>query len=70
MGGKQPMGGKPSAPMASKPSKPSKSSMPSLKELATGQSEENQITVTKTIPFQDEIKGADILADFLRTLDL
>jgi hypothetical protein len=67
MGGKPQMGEKPSIPTASKPSKPS---MPSLKELATGQSQENQITITKTIPFQDEIKGADILADFLRTLDL
>jgi hypothetical protein len=51
--------------------KPSMPSMPSLKELATGQSPtDNQITITKTITFTDEIKGADILADFLRTLDL
>jgi hypothetical protein len=29
-----------------------------------------QITLTKTIPFTDEITGSDILSDFLRKLDL
>lgn len=69
MGGKgsQPQAGGQKPAMGSKPSQPP---MPSLKELAMGKSPENQITVTKTITFQDEIDGADILADFLRTLDL
>lgn len=55
----------PSTPMINKPIKPS---MPALKEEET--MPENQITITKTITFQDETKGADILADFLRKLDL
>lgn len=65
MAQKPPAPGKPPAPT---PSKPSRSSMPTLKELATSGSD--NIIIKKSVTFQDDIKGADILADFLRELDL
>lgn len=68
--GKPPLptpGGKPKSPPTGKPQ--AAPAMPSLKELSQPPMN-NKIMVTKTIVFSDEVQGADILADFLRKLDI
>jgi hypothetical protein len=68
-GGQPPMkAGQPPAKGGVKPSMGSKPSVPPLKEVE--EPVDNQITVTKTITFQTQTEGANILADFLRGLDL
>lgn len=53
---------------AGKVNKQPQSSIPQIKEGNEDISKD--IIVTKTIPFSDEIQGADILSDFLRKLNL
>lgn len=64
--GKSPTGG-----LSKMPQQPTRTSMPvtgTPKKMMESDMPNDQIIVTKTIPFTDEIEGADILADFLRTL--
>lgn len=64
----KPAPGKPTATPAVKPPQGGKGGLPPLKEA--NEPNPNEIIVTKTITFSDEIQGADILADFLRKIDL
>jgi len=61
--------GKPGiAGKAEKPGSAAKPELPPLKEQ--DEMDKNQTLISKSIPFQDDTEGADILSDFLRKLDI
>ena len=69
MGGSEvPMGGPPEAPMGEVP--PGSPNPPAPAKPEQKEEEKDDIIVTKSILFKDDIKGAAVLVEFLKKLDL